>query len=133
MKTDLATSVIAAIFGVVAAYFVCGLFLPSIDDVTIKTINSTANYTLTQPNPEVFNFRAINPTVEVYVGQCAEYNEYGDCVEMTEEVETYEENPTIEEIEEESTDQESTNQESTNQTPSENQEVNEGTQNGTSN
>ncbi len=89
MKTDLATSVAAAVIGVITAYFICNLFLPALDDVTLKTINADATYTLTQPDPEVFNFRAVNPTVEVYVGQCAEYNEYGECVESTDYVENY--------------------------------------------
>lgn len=129
MKTDLATSIVAAIVGVVAAYFVCGLFLPSIDDVTIKTLNSNTSYEVTQPNSEIFNFRAINPTVEVYVGQCAEYDENGECVEITEDTANYEDN-IIEETEE----IKEAESEETSDTPiSEDQEVNEETQNGTSN
>jgi len=81
MKKDLATSVVAAIVGVLVAYFLCNMFLQAPADVTFSTINASTTYTLNDPNPEVFNYRAINPTVEVYVGQCAEYNQYGDCIE----------------------------------------------------
>lgn len=85
MKTDLATSIIAAIIGTVAAYFICNLVLPQAEDISFKTLDSTsANYTLAQPDPEIFNYRAINPTVEVYVGQCTKYNDYGECIDNIE-------------------------------------------------
>ena len=83
MKTDLATSIIAAIAGVLIAYFVTNLFMGPIEDVSYKTIDSTVNTNLSDPDPEVFNYRALNPTVEVYVGECEEYNTYGECIEVT--------------------------------------------------
>ena len=130
MKTDLATSIIAAILGVVAAYFICNMILPSIPDFEFPTLNSDVTYTLDEPNPEIFNYRAINPTVEVYVGQCAEYNEYGECIEN------------IEYIEGEDTDAENENTNKDDKKDEDNQnkennknqtEVNEETQNGASN
>ena len=90
MKTDLATSIIAAILGVVAAYFICNLLLPSINDVTFKVLNSNFSYTVSDPNPEIFNYRAIDPTVEVYVGQCKEYDQNGNCVDIIESLEELE-------------------------------------------
>lgn len=80
MKTDLATSITAAIIGVIAAYFICNLFVGSIEDVTIKTVDSSINTTIAEPDPEVFNYKSLNPTVEVYVGDCTE-DSYGECVE----------------------------------------------------
>jgi hypothetical protein len=82
MKTDLTTSILAAVIGIVVAYFVCNMFIPGIDDVSIKTLGNNLNYSLTEPNPEIFNYRAVNPTVEVYVGQCKEYDQNGNCVEQ---------------------------------------------------
>lgn len=79
MKTDLATSIIAAIIGFAIAFFVTNIFIPEISPVSFKILSSSPNYSLTDPNPEIFNFRAINPTVEVYVGQCAEYDTDGSC------------------------------------------------------
>ncbi len=83
MKTDLATSIGAAIAGVVIAYFVCNLFLGPIEDFTYKTIDTDVTTDITEPNIEIFNYRALNPTVEVYVGECDEYDEYGNCIEQT--------------------------------------------------
>ena len=70
MKIDLATSIVVAVIGVVAAFFVANLLLPGFSDVSFKTISDKSNnYSLTDPNPEIFNYRALNPTVEVYVGE----------------------------------------------------------------
>lgn len=84
MKQDLATSIFTAIVGIIIAYFVCNMLLPPIQSVTYKTLNSNLTYDLAEPNPEVFNFRAVNPTVEVYVGQCDSYDINGNCMQATE-------------------------------------------------
>ena len=82
MKTDLATSIIAAIAGVLISFFVCNLLTGSIENATVDTIETTVNADITDPNPEVFNYKALNPTVEVYVGNCdGQYNEAGECIE----------------------------------------------------
>ena len=80
MKQDLATSNAAAVIGAVVAYFICNMFIPAIEDVSFKSLSGNITYDLSNPNPELFNFRAINPTVEVYVGQCTEYNENGEFI-----------------------------------------------------
>ncbi len=67
MKFDLTTSVIVAIIGTIAGFFVFNLILPAFDSVQFKTVDNSS-YSLAEPDPEVFNFRAVNPTVEVYVG-----------------------------------------------------------------
>jgi hypothetical protein len=119
MKTDLITSITATIIGVIAAYFICNMVLPAIEKVDFYVLDSSTTYTLDDPDPEIFNYRAINPTVEVYVGQCAEYNERGECIENIEYVE--DEDIVLEDVEDNTNKQD-------NQT-----EVNEETQNGTSN
>ena len=81
MKTDLATSIGIAIVGAIIAYFVTNLFIGPIEGITIKTLDSSVNTDLSQPDPEVFNYRAVNPTVEVYVGDCTEFNDQGICIE----------------------------------------------------
>lgn len=68
MKTDLASSIGAAIVGVLIAYFICNLFIGPIEDFTVKTVDSSVGAELVEPDPEVFNYKALNPTVEVYVG-----------------------------------------------------------------
>ena len=86
MKTDLATSIGVAIAGILIAYFVCNLFVGPIDDVEIKTVDSSFSTDIVDPNPEVFNYRAINPTVEVYVGDsdnCTEFDDNGECLDSS--------------------------------------------------
>ncbi len=128
MKTDLVTSIAAAAVGIIAAYFICNMVLPPLSDVTIKTLDSGTTYTLTSPDPEVFNYRSINPTVEVYVGQCAEYNQYGECIENIE----YVENEDVV-IEDENTDTEAEENKQDTENQEDQPEVNEETQNGASN
>jgi len=82
MKTDLATSIGVAIAGVLISYFVCNLFLGPVEDFTYKTVSSTVSTSITEPDVEVFNYRALNPTVEVYVGECDDYDQYGECLEV---------------------------------------------------
>lgn len=73
MKTDLASAIGAAIAGVLISYFICNLFIGPIEEYTVKTVDSsTINAELAEPSPEVFNYKALNPTVEVYVGDDTE-------------------------------------------------------------
>lgn len=89
MKTDLATAIIAAIAGVIISYFVCNLLTGEISSVEVKTIQSDISADVDDPSPEVFNYKALNPTVEVYVGNCdGQYNEAGECIEGTTNEET---------------------------------------------
>lgn len=81
MKKDLVTLSLTAIVCAVIGYFISGMFLPSLEDVNIKTLEATGDYSLSEPNVEVFNYKAINPTVEVYVGDCTEYDENGNCLD----------------------------------------------------
>ena len=141
MKTDLATSITAAVIGIIAAYFICNMVLPPVADITFKTLSSGTTYTLEQPDPEVFNYRAINPTVEVYVGQCAEYNEFGECIENIEYVEDEDivGDETIETEEDENTNESTDKNDETNQDAQNNEnqesqsEMSEGTQDGATN
>ncbi|MBR0480059.1 hypothetical protein IJJ49_02240 [Candidatus Saccharibacteria bacterium] len=84
MKTDLATSIGAAIAGVLISYFVVNIFFGEIEDFTIKSVDPNLTVELAEPNENIFNFRALNPTVEVYVGECDEYNEDGECIDVAE-------------------------------------------------
>ncbi|MBR3252779.1 hypothetical protein IKF84_01775 [Candidatus Saccharibacteria bacterium] len=80
MKTDLATAILAAIVGVAVSYVVVNSFLlKDPDPVTVKTIENI-NTKVDEPNPEVFNYRALNPTVETYI-DCTNYDLSGNCLE----------------------------------------------------
>ncbi|MCR5832425.1 MAG: hypothetical protein K6G36_00565 [Candidatus Saccharibacteria bacterium] len=68
MKTDLATSIGLAILGAAVAFVICNMMFGEIEDVSFKTIGGNVNTTLQEPDEEVFNYKALNPTVEVYIG-----------------------------------------------------------------
>ena len=86
MKTDLVTSISAAVLGVIISFVVVNMLVPEIEPVSFKKIDvSGMSYDLTEPDEEVFNSRALNPTVEVYVGDCTEYDIYGNCVNRASE------------------------------------------------
>ncbi|MBR3256121.1 hypothetical protein IKG10_00390 [Candidatus Saccharibacteria bacterium] len=74
MKTDLISSIGIAIAGVLIAYFVCNLFIPEIEDYIVNEITNKVDANLTKPDPEIFNYKALNPTVEVYVGDDTDNN-----------------------------------------------------------
>lgn len=69
MKTDLATSIGMAVLGAVMAFVVCNMLFGEIEDVSFKTISGKIDTTLLEPDEEVFNYKALNPTVEVYIGE----------------------------------------------------------------
>lgn len=81
MKTDLFSSIGIAIVGLLIAYFVCNLFVGPIEETQVKILKTSVDASVADPDPEVFNYKALNPTVEVYVGDCTEYDSYGECVE----------------------------------------------------
>ena len=68
MKNDLFTSILIAIIGFVAAFVVCNRLVGGIGPESIKTVDISVSADVTDPDVEVFNYKAINPTVEVYVG-----------------------------------------------------------------
>ena len=80
-STDLATTILAAVLGIAVAFFITNAFVPEPTAVSFKKLEDTSmDYNLTDPSEEVFNYRALNPTVEVYVGDCTEFDEYGECI-----------------------------------------------------
>lgn len=81
MQKDLVTSIGTALLGAIAAFFICNLFLGPIEDVSFKSVDPNLSIDITEPDPEVFNYQALNPTVEVYVGDCTEYDDYGECID----------------------------------------------------
>ena len=82
MKNDLATAIITAVLGFVIAYLICNMvILQPLEPAKVKTLETSASADLDEPNIDAFNYRALNPTVEVYVGDCKEFNEYGECID----------------------------------------------------
>ena len=82
MKLDMFTAVGVAVGGILIAFFVTNLLFTEPDPYQVPIINTSASSTaenfdyasLSEPDNEVFNYDALNPTVEVYVGECDEYD-----------------------------------------------------------
>lgn len=87
MKADIFTVIGAALVGILVAYFVTNnLILKAPTAFSVKTLSSSVSSGLSEPSPEIFNYRALNPTVEVYI-DCSNYDMAGNCVESVTPVE----------------------------------------------
>lgn len=77
-QSDIITVILIAGIGVFAAFFLCNMILGNPDEktVTFKTVQ-VVDASLASPDPELFNQDAINPTVEVYVGNCQDLDQNG--------------------------------------------------------
>lgn len=78
-QSDIFTLILIAGIGTLAAFFVCQTLLGDPNQATtkFKTVNRVISRELVTPNPEVFNSTAINPTIEVYVGDCEDIDQNG--------------------------------------------------------
>ncbi len=81
-KSDLITAALIAILGTIVAFFLVNSILgdPSEKEVSFSyVVNQVGGANeLSEPDPEVFNEDAINPTVEVYVGTCVDEDQNGE-------------------------------------------------------
>ena len=68
-KSDIITTTFIAILGFVASFFVVQALVgdPDKTTITFKTIDVVSNE-VADPSPDTFNSQALNPTVEVFVG-----------------------------------------------------------------
>ena len=134
MKQDLVTSIFAAVVGALVAYFVCGMFLPNFDEmsVTISKLANEESFSLTEPDSEIFNYRSVNPTVEVYVGDCKNMGDNGICNdEIVTDYNQNNQNNNQEEDEEENNEEENNEEENENENQNQNGEENGDNENGT--
>lgn len=82
MKKDLISVFLVAVLGGVVAYFVANMFIKGPEVVTYKTVDaSSLSADLSKPDKNIFNYLALNPTVEVYVGGCELYDSNGNCID----------------------------------------------------
>lgn len=80
MKNDLVTAILAAIVGIAISYVTVGmLILKDPEPVVIKGLNEATSVDLAEPSVDIFNYRAINPTVETYI-DCTNYDASGSCI-----------------------------------------------------
>ena len=84
LQSNLLLAIVIGVVGAVAAFLACNAIMGPIEKVTFNTVDSTVTTTLAEPNPEVFNYMSLNPTVEVYVGECKNRDESGKCLDTAE-------------------------------------------------
>lgn len=77
-KSDIISVVMVAVIGVMVAIFLTNLLLgdPDMKTASFRSMPEIKSG-IVEPDPEVFNDKAINPTVEVRVGDCADYDQNG--------------------------------------------------------
>lgn len=68
-KSEIAMIVLVAGISVIIAYFAAGALIgsPSKEDARVRTATEITDE-IKQPDPKIFNSEAINPTVEVNIG-----------------------------------------------------------------
>lgn len=78
-QSDIFTVIAVAVVGVVVSSVLLNMILGNPDEksVSFKRVEVIES-TLDSPDPEVFNPEAINPTVEVYVGDCVDQDQNGE-------------------------------------------------------
>ena len=78
-QSDVFSIIFVAGVGVLVSFFACQAIMGDPDDAVISftALRTPITATLAIPEPEVFNSTAINPTVEVYVGDCEDRDNNG--------------------------------------------------------
>lgn len=71
-KTDVAMIILIAMVSVTASYFVAKTVLGDVQNQSVKVKTTTAiSKNVDKVDPEIFNDKAINPTVKVIIGDQA--------------------------------------------------------------
>jgi|GEM_PF-190936 len=77
-QSDVFTIIIVATVGILATYFGVNSFLGNPDDAVVRfKAIGVVSPSLSEPDSELFNPDAINPTVEVHVGECEDIDGNG--------------------------------------------------------
>lgn len=73
-QSDVFSIIFVAGVGMFASFFACQAIMgdPNEAVISFTTLREPITASLVSPEPDVFNSTAINPTVEVYVGDCAD-------------------------------------------------------------
>lgn len=78
-RSDIYSLILIAGIGTLAAFLACNAILgdPNEAKVEFTTVREVLTNELASPNEEIFNSTAINPTIEVYVGDCEDIDQNG--------------------------------------------------------
>lgn len=77
-QSDIFTIIIVATIGMLGAFFLSDAILgnPDMEKTTFSVVEPITD-SIMQPDAELFNSKAINPTVEVEIGVCEDTNGNG--------------------------------------------------------
>lgn len=78
-QSDIFSLILIGSIGAIASFFICNMLLgdPNKAETEFTCLTKVISSTLAEPDPEIFNTEAINPTVEVYVGDCEDIDRNG--------------------------------------------------------
>lgn len=78
-QSDIFSIVVVASVGTLAAFFICQAIMGKPEEAVVRFtgLENVIEKGLKDPDPEVFNATAINPTVEVFVGDCEDLDKNG--------------------------------------------------------
>lgn len=78
-RSDIFTLILVAGIGTLAAFLICNKIMgdPNMAKVEFKALSAIIKKDLVAPDAEVYNSTAVNPTVEVYVGDCIDIDQNG--------------------------------------------------------
>ena len=78
-QSDIFSLVLIAGIGTLAAFFLCNAIMgdPDLAKTEFKALSQVIENKLEVPDSEIFNSNAINPTIEVYVGNCEDIDQNG--------------------------------------------------------
>ncbi len=78
-RSDIFTLILIAGIGTLVAFFACNAILGDPDEkkVEYKTVSEVLTSDVSDPRSDIFNALAINPTIEVYVGNCEDIDQNG--------------------------------------------------------
>lgn len=78
-QSDVFSLIFVASVGMVASFFICQGIIGDPDEASVSftTIRTPISETIAMPESEIFNSTAINPTIEVYVGDCEDKDNNG--------------------------------------------------------
>lgn len=78
-QSDIFSIVVVASVGTLAAFFICQAIMGKPEEAIVHFtgLAHVIEKNLEEPDPEVFNATAINPTIEVFVGDCEDLDKNG--------------------------------------------------------
>ncbi len=78
-QSDIFSIVVVASVGVLASFFICQAIMGKPEEAIVHFtgLADVIAKELKDPDPEVFNATAINPTIEVFVGDCEDLDKNG--------------------------------------------------------